>query len=97
MLDLTRERRVNVGDRTWEAFLAQARRLNMDLCQAAGAALRQWVILGPGEDHCKLCGQQLCETDHHMWWCEEASDGRARGARDLSARSLLAPARVQQQ
>ena len=93
MLDLTRERRVSVGERAWEAFTAQARRCGMDTSQALTAALHQWVVLTPDELH---CGQVLCETDHHMWWCEEADDGRARGACDLAARSFLASAEVQQ-
>lgn len=96
MLDLTRERRVSVGDRAWEAFAAQARRCGMDTSQALTAALHQWVVCTPDEAHCRYCGQQLCETDHHLWWCEEASGGRARGARDLAARSFLAPPEVQQ-
>lgn len=95
MLDLTRERRVSVGDRTWEAFVTQARRLGVDTSQALTAAMHAWVVHAPDDAHCKLCGQVLCETDHHMWWCEEAGDGRARGAHDLSARSLLASAKVQ--
>lgn len=95
MLDLTRERSVSVSDRVWELFSLQARRLGMNTSQAMEAALRQWVTCEPREGTCLHCGQVLCETDHHMQWCEEG-DGRARGASHPAARPFLAPPEVQQ-
>ena len=102
MLDLMRERSMSVGDAAWEAFTSQARRMGLDTSQALTAALRQWVVLAPGPGFCPHCGAVLCDTDHHTWWCEdsrnvEAADDRARGAYDLRARALLAPAQIQQQ
>ncbi len=73
MLDLTRERQVSVTDSAWDSFTAQAARMGLDTCQALTAALRQWVVLGPGEGHCPHCGAVLCETDHHLWWCSQAA------------------------
>jgi hypothetical protein len=102
MLDLTRERRVSVGDRAWEAFITQARRYGLDTSQALTAALHQWVACAPDGAHCRFCGQVLCENDHHMQWCEdsrnvEATSSDARGgACDIPARPFLAPAEVQQ-
>ena len=84
-MDLVRTRSVTLGDRLWTDFLAQARHLNMDACQAITSALRQWIALAPDERHCRHCGQVLCETDHHLWWCEDARNVEADGGQGSGA------------
>jgi hypothetical protein len=95
LLEITRERHVSVGDQLWESFAAQARRLGLDTSQAVTSALRQWVVLAPDDDHCRDCGQPLCQVSHHLQWCEEEERG-SRVSPDCPSRPFLAPAEVHQ-